>query len=270
MNRLKAWVSLVVMFGVSGCSTLSSTSEFSDVIKNTTERRNYVQLTAKPITPKTEALSGQNIVKSQLSYIGVFPKTGQKTNKSSFISGEVSYFKNYDHFSHVQVGEQSYSLTSHRPITETCSEHCTNTQWFTFPISDQYIENVSSEFIDLTLSAENSQHTVTMSVPKAYFTAVQKEAAYLNTSSNTAVNAPRAMQVTGAEESRAQNMIEYWYFEASPSEQQQFRDWAFVNRNSINTKMVTQSQPTQMLSYWYEQASSEEKKQILAWLLDTE
>ncbi|WP_456296041.1 DUF2057 domain-containing protein [Vibrio sp. AK197] len=269
MNKLKAWIVLAVMFGAGGCSTLNSTSEFTDVIKSTTERRDFVQVTGKSITPETQALSGQNIVKSQLSYIGVFPKSGQETTKSSSISGEVSYFKNYDHFSYVQIGQKRYQLTNDRPIAETCTEHCTVSQWFTFPISEQYIDSEPSEFVEFTLTAENHQHTVKFSIPKAYFSAVRKEATYLNESPNHDNIQSQSAQVT-SQVSRAQEMITYWYDKASTTEQGKFRDWAFVNRNSINTKMVTQSQPTQMLSYWYEQASSEEKKQILAWLLDTE
>ena len=63
-------------------------------------------------------------------------------------------------------------------------------------------------------------------------------------------------------------MTKYWLDEASPVEQEQFTEWAFANRKTVNSKLTTSSKSLEMLSYWYEKASSEDKAQILTWLLN--
>ncbi len=70
--------------------------------------------------------------------------------------------------------------------------------------------------------------------------------------------------------SKSQDMVQYWYNEASAEEQKQFADWAFSQRTTVTNMIETESKSLEMMSYWYEKADKTEKSNILSWLLSQE
>lgn len=269
MNLFRASIIFSTAMVAVGCSNLDSSSAFNDVAKNIQERHNYVQVVAKDITPETKALLGADIVKSELNYVGNFPKTAEKNIDSSYVDMNVTYFKNYDQFKTVTYSSQHLELDTYRPLAETCTEHCTTTQWFKFPLSPEFIQQTTDDSIVFTLNSSTNKNKVEFSVPKAYFLAVIEEANYVlgGVSQPSTVTAQVQAEVT-ASTAKSVEMVQYWFAEASVSEQKAFADWAFVNRSSINQALKTESKPLEMLSYWYEKADKSEKSQILSWLLN--
>lgn len=135
-----------------GCSSLDSSSSFDDVAKSVKERHNYVQVITKDITPDAKAITGADIVKSNLYYVGNFPKTAETKVSESYIDMNVTYFKNYDQFDSVTLGDKQYTLNNYRPLAETCTEHCTVTQWFQFPLNSVYLSQLDSDNVEFSLS----------------------------------------------------------------------------------------------------------------------
>ncbi|WP_086982702.1 YccT family protein [Vibrio aphrogenes] len=103
-----------------------------------------------------------------------------------------------------------------------------------------------------------------------------KELAAYNKSNNiivagstaTAVAATSVSSDKGA--SKPQEMVEYWYGEASDVEKEAFSSWAFQNRKQVSNDLKTTDKPSEMLDYWYKKASPQQRSAILSWLLTVE
>ncbi len=79
-----------------------------------------------------------------------------------------------------------------------------------------------------------------------------------------------ATELVDVEKSKSQDMVQYWFGEATDAEQQQFADWAFSQRSSVTDMIKTESKPVEMMAYWYDKADKTEKSNILSWLLRQE
>ncbi|MBD1571881.1 DUF2057 domain-containing protein [Vibrio sp. S17_S38] len=74
----------------------------------------------------------------------------------------------------------------------------------------------------------------------------------------------------GATVSKPQEMVEYWYDEASEPQKQAFSAWAFQNRKQVSGELKGSDKPSEMLDYWYKKATPEQRSEILTWLLKAE
>ncbi len=266
-HRASLWGCFAIF--LAGCSTLDSSSSFDDVAKSVKDRHNYVQVIAHDITPDTQAVIGADVIKSSLFYVGNFAKQANTEVKSSYVDMQVSSFKNYDRFSSVIIDGESLSLTDYRPQAETCTEHCTVTQWFQFPLSEQTLAKVDGESVQFTLVSGTKNNMVKFIVPKAYFLAVEQEAQYTihKQPSNAAQAETLPLALNG---SKSQDMVQYWYGEGSIADKKQFTDWAFSQRTTVTQMIQTDSKPVEMMVYWYDKANKTEKSHILSWLINQE
>ena len=268
MNRFGTLLVVSTVFVIAGCSTLDSSSHFDDVVKSTKERRHYTQITTKMITPDTKALAGADVVKAQLNYVGIYPHRQNDNVASSYISGDVTFFKSYDHFTTVNLLDRTFALEMDRPLAETCTEHCTVTQWFSFPFTQSDLSSLDSDTVEFTLSSVTGKNVVRFSVPKQYFISAEQEAGYLNDSVNRIEKADQSSSVSLVQsETRSLEMVQYWFEQADNKQQERFKDWAFAHRTVVNEPLKTDQQALDMLSYWYAKASLDERKAILTWLL---
>ncbi len=270
-NRTLLLVSSIMV--VSGCSTLDSSSTFEDVASSVKERHNYIQVIAKEITPDADAKVGSDVVKSSLYYVGNYPKSNETQVHSSYIDMNVTSFKSYDNFSNVMINDKKIAIKEYRPQAETCTEHCTVTQWFQFPLSNETVSSIGSDVLTFTLSSKTDRNVVEFSLPKAYFDAVKKEAEFVM-GKQPQISSPAPtqtetlpMKLNG---SKSQDMVQYWFGEATEAEQKQFADWAFSQRSSVTDMIKTESKPVEMMAYWYDKADKTEKSNILSWLLRQE
>ncbi|MEF2509672.1 hypothetical protein V4D06_17230 [Vibrio mimicus] len=272
MNLFKTTILFSTITMAVGCSNLDSSSVFNDVAKNVKERHNYVQVVAKDITPEAKATLGPDIVKSELSYVGNFPKSEGANIESSYVNMNVTYFKSYDQFETVTYPTQQFKVDTYRPLAETCTEHCTTTQWFKFPLSQEYIQQLDSDSVVFTLISSTDKNKVEFTVPKAYFLAVIDEAKYAmqGATAQPAAVVVAPIQPTMQSTSKSYEMVQYWFGEANATERKEFANWAFVNRSEVTQAMATQSKPVEMMAYWYEKADKTEKSTILSWLISQE
>ncbi|MGB5803672.1 MAG: hypothetical protein WBH21_06630 [Vibrio anguillarum] len=265
MNLFKTTILFSTITMAVGCSNLDSSSVFNDVAKNVKERHSYVQVVAKDITPGAKAILGPDIVKSELSYVGNFPKSEGVNIEYSYVDMNVTYFKNYDQFDTVTYSSQKFQVETYRPLAETCTEHCTTTQWFKFPLSQEYIHQLSSDSVVFTLTSSTGKSQVEFSVPKAYFLAVIDEANFTLGSSTIPSSITHSVQ---EQATKPIEMVQYWFAEADVNDRKIFENWAFSNRDNISQPLTAENKPLDMLGYWYEKANKAEKSQILSWLLN--
>ncbi|SIN90938.1 hypothetical protein [Salinivibrio sp. ES.052] len=253
-----------------GCTSYDSSSQFDDVVKSITERHNYVQITTKSITPETQALVGADIVKAASHYVGHYStsdagKAGQAPSK---LITEVSFFKNYQEFNSVAINGETIELENMRVTSETCTEHCVTTQYVAFPFSPETVANWSEPQVRFVFSNTGGSNRVQFSIPKAYFTAANEEAArVVGQRINPSVVA-RGPETSEKVAQHPEAMIDYWYQKANENDRNVFADWAFANRDGSGALPTTQSQPLQMMGYWYQQATPTSRKAILTWLLN--
>ncbi|MBF4349709.1 hypothetical protein EAY19_27080, partial [Vibrio anguillarum] len=118
----------------------------------------------------------------------------------------------------------------YRPLAETCTEHCTTTQWFKFPLSQEYIHQLSSDSVVFTLTSSTGKSQVEFSVPKAYFLAVIDEANFTLGSSMIPSSITHSVQ---EQATKPIEMVQYWFTEADVNDRKIFENWAFSNRDNI-------------------------------------
>lgn len=255
-----------------GCSTLDTSSEFSDAVDSIKERSNYVEVYAKSITPDTRALVGANLVKSDLTYVSVHNRGEKPLSKQSTIDMSVSYFKNYDSFHTAVLNGKSIKLDNFRPTSETCTEHCTVTQWLRFPFSQQTLKQFDGKNVTFTISS-GKRNTVEVTVPKAYFEAVEREglavvAGGAESARSQSSQGQSSTQSLPVNDSKSIEMVQYWYDKATPEEKEQFAQFAIKNRKGGVQTVTSESQSYNMLQYWYSESSQEERSQVLNWLIN--
>ncbi|QEO43860.1 hypothetical protein DLR65_11260 [Vibrio tarriae] len=270
MNLFKTTILFSTITMAVGCSNLDSSSVFNDVAKNVKERHNYVQVVAKDITPEAKAILGPDIVKSELSYVGNFPKAEGLNIEGSYVDMNVTYFKNYDQFDTVSYSSEQFKVDTYRPLAETCTEHCTSTQWFKFPLSQEYIQQLNSDSVVFALTSSTGKNQVEFTVPKAYFLAVINEAKFALQGATVTPVAPIVAVQTQPTASKPTEMVQYLFGEANSAERQEFANWAFANRAEVAQPMVTQNKLVEMMADWYKKADKAEKASILSWLISQE
>lgn len=245
-----------------GCSTLSVDDSFDDVISEVNQKYNYVSVVAKKVTPEDVTVGGSNTLKNTTYVVANYAKNDKKT-PHSFAKVQLSYFKNYDEFTHVEYNGKDTQLDAYKVSSSTCSEHCSVTQYFTFPIDNSDIQKSAKNGFTYTVKTPNNSNKLSFTIPAGYFQAIVNERSlYLD-------NPIKEEQIIHpAEETKPVEMTKYWFDDATTVEKEQFTEWAFVNRKSVTTSLEGNSKSVEMLSYWYEKASSEDKAQILTWLLN--
>lgn len=256
----------------SGCTTLDSSSQFDDVAKGIKERSSYVQVEAKSYSPEARAQVGQDLVKSSLSFVGIYPKTEKKV-ATSYIAMDATFFKNYGKFETISYKGKEVSLDTYRPLSESCTEHCTMTQSFKFPFSNEQVNAIAEPHAVFVLTSDTKRQVVEFSVPKAYFDAVKLEAEPLLRATApiaaTQVAVPVKPEPTQVI-SQPQQMVTYWFEQSSKEEKSAITDWAFQNRKSVSSTPLTGSKELEMVSYWFEKLDNKEKSETIIWLIEQE
>ncbi|WBA09614.1 DUF2057 family protein [Salinivibrio kushneri] len=252
-----------------GCTSFDSSSQFDDVASSVKERRHYVQVVTKSITPDIQVLSGANVVKANANYVANYPvdKSAGPDVAPSKLMTEVSYFKNYQEYETVTIKGETFPLENTQVTSETCTEHCVTTQYVSFPLSPDTATTWPESQVTYTLSSAGGGNRVQLSIPNAYFIAVNDEASRVLGQSQSTVSSSQTAPVKDTKE-KPEEMVDYWYQKASDADRRAFADWAFAHRDGSGVMPTTQSQPLQMMGYWYQQATATSRKAILTWLLN--
>ncbi|MCE4934945.1 hypothetical protein [Aliivibrio fischeri] len=252
---------------LSGCSTLSSDDDFSDAIEEVTRKFNYVSIEAKDIVPIENKSVGASSLKNTSQLVAIYPTGGRKA-PSSYMAVELSYFKTSYAYDSVFINNEERKIKPYSVSTESCSEHCTSTQYFTFPIDNEEIVSSAKTGLTYVVKTQNDLSKLSFTIPAGYFQAVLNEKTLQLEHAPSVIQQPVAEVKVESKDSKPVEMSKYWFDEATVAEQEQFTEWAFANRKSISTQLKSDSKSVEMLSYWYEKASTEDRAQILTWLLN--
>jgi hypothetical protein len=183
---------------------------------------------------------------------------------------EVTYFKSYTEFEKASYLGKTVDLKEVKPSTSTCTEHCTASQYFYFPIDQAAVNSVDSGDFQFDL-VTNSNYKVTFTIASGYVKALRDEVVSQKGSPAAVASVPVAAAVVSSSQvepdAKSVEMIQYWYEKTPKAEQAQFVDWAVQHRKTGSKKPTFESQPAQMMQYWYNEASVEERQASLAWLL---
>ncbi|WP_339389470.1 DUF2057 domain-containing protein [Vibrio neptunius] len=248
-----------------GCTTLDSTSDFTDAVKRVESKQNYQIIVGKSLKPDALEVNGSQLVKSSLELNYVVP-VQKKNVPDSFIKMELQYFKNYSEFKSVTVEgiNRKEALKPYAASAETCSDVCTQTQFVKFPVSSQFLEQQPYQDLVFNVAASNANN-MTFSIPAGYIEAVVNSANYNVGTASVAV--PVTIETDG-NSSKAIEMTQYW-FEQTPKEQRdELLSWAVENRNSSKVILTTNSKQQEMFGYWYGKATKEERKTVIKQLLE--
>ncbi|WP_122034229.1 hypothetical protein [Aliivibrio sp. EL58] len=251
---------------LSGCSTLSSDDEFTDAINEVTRKSNYISIEAQSITPIENRNIGANALRNTSQLTANYP-ISKKEPPESYVAVELSYFKSSYEYSSVLFNGTEIEITAYSPSTESCSEHCTATQYFTFPIDNDDISSAAKNGLTYVVKTKNEQSKLSFMIPAGYFQAVLDEKALQLQNVPVVITQQPVAEIKSAD-TKPVEMTKYWFDEATAAEQEQFTEWAFINRKSISVQLNSDSKSLEMLSYWYEKSSTEDKAQILTWLLN--
>ena len=253
---------------LSGCSTLPNDDDFSNAINEVARRASHISIEAKNINPIENKSVGANALRNT-SQLTANYSTASKVVPESYIAVELSYFKSSYEYSLVSFRGVEVNITAYSPSTESCTEHCTATQYFSFPIDNEDIELSAKDGLTYVVKTKNKQSKLSFTIPAGYFQAVLDEKALQLQNIPVGAMKQQAAEVNIVE-TKPVEMTKYWFGDATDLEQEQFTEWAFANRKLINSELTTSSKSLEMLSYWYEEASVEEKASILTWLLNQE
>ncbi|MGF1904094.1 hypothetical protein [Aliivibrio salmonicida] len=246
-----------------GCSTLSVDDGFDDAISDVKQQYNYVSIVTKKVTPEDVTLGGSNTLKNTTYVVANYAKEN-RNSPESFAKVQLSYFKNYDEFTHVVYNDKDYPLDPYKVSSSTCTEHCSVTQYFTFPIDNSDIEISAITGFKYTVKTAGNSNQLSFMIPAGYFQAIENEKSlYLDV--NHSIKEMNKIKVVS--DSKPVEMTKYWFDESVAIEQEAFTEWAFANRKAVNSPLASSSKSLEMLTYWYEKSSVEDKSTILTWLL---
>lgn len=255
-----------------GCTTLNSESDFSDVVAQIETKQNYYLVEGKVLSPDVEASKGAQLTQSSLALNYVVPNSKQKV-PSSFVVMEVKYFKNYSEYKYAEFDGKKIPLKSLAPTAETCSDICTQRQFFKFDVSESSLAKGEQQGFRFAL-ASSEQNKVYFDVAAGYIKAIKNSAPKQSvmTESLIAATTPVVEQTTTTqtvvEKSKPQEMAMYWYDQLGEKQQENVSSWALSNRKSLDAELQTTDQAEQMFSYWFNQANENEKKLILIELIN--
>lgn len=262
-------VSLVAL--MVGCTTLDSSSDFSDVVAQIETKQNYYLVEGKVLSPDAEVSKGAQLTQSTVALNYVAPYSQQAT-PSSFIVMEVKYFKNYSEYRYVELEGKKIPLKSLAPTAETCSDICTQRQLFQFDVSESALIKAEKSGLRFAL-ASSEQNKVMFDVPAGYIEAVRSSVDNKLDSKRAAIVAvPTASSMVDnsstVEKSKSHEMAMYWYQQLDDTQKDSVTNWAVSNRKNTKVDLETKDQAEQMFSYWFGQANETEKKMILVELIN--
>lgn len=264
-------VSIVVLsLFLGACSSLDSQSDFAYSVLNVQPKGGYIQVTGQSYVAESKANVGADIIKSSL-YFTYNKEVTQNQAPESSITMDVSFFQNYKEYETVSFFGKTIELEERQVPRESCSEHCTKTQYIKFPLSDADIQKARENNLEFTLDGQNSVMSTTFIVPKAYIDTIYNGANNHTAMAVAPIAVPAAVAVSEKPKaSQAQEMVNYWYGQATKEDQYAVTDWAFKNRKNDSPALIEGSKEIEMFSYWFNRLDSEEKSQTMIWLLEQE
>ncbi len=267
MKNVMAAVTLMLL---SGCATLDAQSNFEHSIEDVKHFNGYSLVTSKSYQPDMVALKGAMPAKGHLYIIAGQSNQANVKAPNSEIKLEVMYLKNYSKYTSYTLNGQSQKAINELPVFETCSDLCMNTQYLKLPISNEDLQAAATEGLSFTLNNSNKTIVTQFDIAAGYIAAITDQFAteYARQTVTKRSSSAPVIVVNDTPSDRAEEMVKYWFSEASEAEKEQFLDWALMNRNNNEAKLESEIKAIEMTSYWYSKVEPERRKIVLTWLLN--
>ncbi|WP_394150744.1 DUF2057 family protein [Vibrio maritimus] len=267
---------VVMSLLLGACSSLDSESDFSQSVESVSHKGDKITVVGKKYSPEIDSSNGGDILKSNALVVLQASRSPEEKSVTGYMNMEVSYFKSYTEFEKASYQGKLFDLTELKPSTSVCTEHCTATQYISFPIDQSVLNSVNGGNFKFDL-VTNSDYKVTFFIANGYIKSLSDELAnqrgQTNAVATTAAIAAAPVIATSVGEpdiesgAKSVQMIQYWYDKAPAAEREEFVDWAYQYRKTGSDVATFKSQPAQMMQYWYNEASLEERQKALSWLI---
>lgn len=253
---IKKIIMLLLLPSLWACSHLSSKEDLSNAVEAVNIKPTYIEVLGEKLTPDNLSADGHGVLESTLFITANF--AADELAPSSKLQMTLAYFENYRPYEFVIVDGQKTALKESKVSTSFCNEHCTATQYFNFPISNELLLQSVADGLIFELQNNNGSNKLIFSVPGGYIKALL---------SSADVNKET---IVPAKQKKAQDPVvisQGLFIKATSSEKEIFTQWAFKNRKETSVKLDSESQILTMLVYWFEQADSSQRAEILSWIL---
>lgn len=248
---------------LSACSNFADDGDYTDAIQSVKERSNFLEIQGKAFSTSDIVVGNSQILNSAANMTIIFPKQNDAKVDSSYVAMSMTYFKSYNLYTEAHYGDKTEPLKAYKVTSETCNDNCTTTQYFTFPVDMATLEKAKIDGFSYKISTPSNSSVIDYKIPAGYIQAI------FNEKNGHTASLPQGTEVVPFVLSKPQEMVEYWYSEATPEEKSSFSSWAFQNRKQVSGELNGKGKPSQMLDYWYKKASPEQRD-ILSWLLKVE
>ncbi len=254
---LKKIITIMLLPLLGACSSLSSEDDLSNAVEQVNIKPTYIEVVGKKLIPDNISAENHGVVKASLVITANIAKNEQKAPESQ-LKMTLSYFENYKPYVYAVVDGKKTKIKEYTVSTSVCTEHCTATQYFTFPVKNETLIEAAETELVFELEANKGGKNLRFSVPGGYLNAV--------TEGYKQNIAPLDVVVVKAAADPIE-MSKELFVKASDMEKEQFSDWAFKNRKAVTAELKTESKVLAMLEYWYQQASESQRAQILTWVI---
>ncbi len=265
---MKNLITIVMLILLSGCAVLDAQSSFEDSIEDVKRFNSYTRVTAKSYRPDMTAVKGALPTKGSLYIIAHESHRENTKTPASSIKLEVTYLKNYSEYTTFTLNGRSQKVVNELPVFETCSDLCMNIQYLQLPINSEELQSATKEGLSFTLSSSNETTVTQFNIAAGYIRAITEQFTTEDTKQSVVVVKETPVTESHSSADRAEEMVKYWFNEASETEKEQFLDWALMNRNNSETKSDSGIKAIDMTSYWYNKVQPERRKAVLAWLIN--
>ncbi|MBD1575883.1 hypothetical protein HC723_05360 [Vibrio sp. S11_S32] len=253
---------------LSACSNFADDGDYSDAIKKVEDRSNFVEVQGKAFSTGDIIVGDSQILNSAANITAIFPKKDSKNLELSHVAMSMTFFKTYNFYTSAIYNGKTVALKDYKVSSEVCNDNCTTTQYVTFPVDMETLQQARTTGLVYQIVTPNKSSVIDYKIPAGYVEALFNEAnGHISNSTNIAA-ATTIAPITQA--SKPQEMVQYWFDEASAEQKQAFSSWAFQNRKQVAGELKGSDKPSQMLDYWYKKATPEQRSDILSWLLKNE
>lgn len=249
---------------LASCANFADDGDYSDAIQSVKERSNFIEIKGKAFSTDDILVGNSQILNSAANITAIFPKQSSAKVDSSYVAMSMTYFKSYNLYENAHYNGVTVPLKAYKVTSETCNDNCTTTQYVTFPVDMATLEKAKEEGLSYQVATANDSSIIDYKIPAGYIQAIFNEK-----NSHAVMTQPQVLAASPVL-SKPQEMVEYWYGEASDVEKEAFSSWAFQNRKQVSNDLKTTDKPSEMLDYWYKKASPQQRSAILSWLLTVE
>ena len=253
---IKKIIVLLLLPSLWACSHLSSEASLSNAVKTVNIKPTYIEVVGEKLIPDNLSADGHGVLEATLFITANVAQ--EKQAPSSTLQMVLSYFENYKRYEFAVIDGRKIALKESHISTSFCSEHCTATQYFNFPITNALLQQSAASQLVFELQNNNGSNKLIFSLPGGYIKALLDSAT---------VNRKTVVPAKQLKSHDLLTISQGLFVKATQNEKEIFTEWAFKNRKEASAALDSKSQILTMLVYWFEQADSAQKAEILSWII---